>query len=429
MTTVLDITDNAEVSQLLSVGPDFTACYQTDLTTRKVVETTEERNVYRRNFNSLSWGSQSINFQIENRDIIKLLSVNMEMPNPLPDDVYVNRSWGLLSIKECRFDFGASESLTMNTAQIWTALMAECETDDKRVSLLRQMGEKTDSTDSGKISCRVPLPLPWSSVMYRGGEYMAGFDSRTINSNINVTITLNDANCVFGGSGVYPSALSKGYFQLQTQTLPRPQDQALRQNLLVNPMSSYNFRFASWQNNYVGRFTGSKDECNKVQLDLQGFRHGNLNSVYLLIRKVSDVVGDVSGVKNPLAFRKMRNIQIDFNGVPFHVSDEGGNDLECLSESYSGGCYAGYDYVPPGQASAPYTSVPSRSHYAHFKLTPLCMRAFSEYVMSGKDLGGSIMNVSFTTDDEEQYEMIASYVYMCSAVVSNSAAKIKFTLK
>lgn len=430
MTSLLDVTDNAEVSQLLTVGPDFTATYQTDLTTKKVVESVNQRNVYRRNFNSLSFGSQSVTFQIENRDVIKLLSVHMKIANPLPADTYVNRGFGIQAIKEVRFDFGASESLTYNTAQLWMMLMAECETDDKRLELLRQCGEKRDSSDSGEVSCHVPIPLPWSSVMYRGAEYMAGFDSRTINSNINVSITLNDANCVFGGSSSsYPASLQEGYFQLETQELYRPQDQLIRQNLLSNPLSSYNFRFLYFANNNVGRFRGSVDKCNKVQLDLQGFRHGNLVSVYLLIRKVSDVVGDVNGVKNPLQWAKMRNIQADFNGVPFHVSDSDGGDLECLSQSYAGGCYAPYDYVPPGQPSSPYTSIPSRSHYVHFRLSPLAQKAFSEYVQSGKDMGGNIMNLSFNTDSEDDFEMIACYVYQTHAVISNSAAKIRFTLK
>lgn len=429
--TIMDLADPSEVSQLLSSGQPITVEYQTDTSTLKAVETVHARNSYKRNFNSLQIGAQGVNLQIQNRDIVKLCTLHVKL-NALPENVGVCRGWLLKAIRSLRVDFGGSEVLTMNQTQIWNALMNEGETSEKRMNILRVAGEKSDSSDGlTELSASLALPLPWSSMAYKNKEMTPGFDTRLVNSNLNVYINWNDPSCVFFGSGDYPTSFKSGYFKAQLDELYKQQDQVIRQSLLTNSLASYNYRFLTYQNYTASsNFTGSTSECSedKVTLDLQSFRHGNLVSIILNLRKVSDIVGDANDIKNEMMYEKITNLEFSMNGVDWWELDQEGGDLENMAESYSGGSYVDYDYVVPGQVSAPYSSIPRRSYYSSAHLTALSQKAWAGIVCTGQDLGAQLVTVRFNTPDDSQYRLDCSYVYQIHAVVSNSVAKIKYTV-
>lgn len=416
-------------SALLSLGPEVTSQYQTVTNTEVVAERIKPRNTYRRQFQNLAYGSSGIVFNISNRDVIDEVVCHMKI-NALADDVAVNRGWGINLIDRVEFDFGGSETLSYTGHQLFLMLMREADTDTKRIQLLRMCGEKADSSAPGDLTAHVPLPLPWSSIQAYNGDKHVGFDTRLLNSNLQITVSLADKGCVFMGDGIdsQANALEYGYFQAKTAELFSPKDQLIRQQLLLNPAASYSYRFMYSQPYYAGRVAGSDDDCSPVTVDLSGFRHGNLQSITLMVRKVDDTKTG-KDVKNPLMYRPIRNVRVLLAGNDMYATDANSDGNEwCMSKTLSAGCFGDIDYIANGQTTAPFGSYPDRSHWLTVSLTPEDEKTFIGSVQSGMDLGGETLQVEFNTEETANYEVYATYTYLAHAVCANQTAKIRFSL-
>ena len=410
--------------------------YQMDNNTEMALERTKRKNTYRRNFANLNFGSQGLQFQINNRDAIDQLTVHMKVPGPLPENVVLPRGWGLNMIEQIEYDFGGSERLQFTGRELFQGLMAESDTDSKRLSVLRLAGEKVDSSSPAEaqdsIVAHVPILTPFSAIKAYEAIRHVPFDSRLINSPINVTLRLADKSCVFAGEGAdnAPDRLDYGYFQLRTFEIYRAEDQLVRTQLLSQPGAMYSYRFMYGQPQYVGRFTGSTDKCDKVSLDLSAFRHGNLQSIVLYCRRVSDGPTSSTAIKNVHMYRPITNVALYHSGTELFVTDEKGDGtVDALSSTLSSGHFVDVDYIVPTSTTAPFTSVPDRSYWTKISMVPHDEKTFDGIIQSGVDYGSETLSVSFNTESDDEYDMYATYNYQALCAVGNQAGKIRFTLR
>lgn len=417
----------SDLNKLLNPGKPVSLAYQNRTNTDTAIEDLSSQNRFTQNFSSLQFGSDGVAINIPNQHIVGETVVHMAMPQ-LPANVYLPRGWAVRLIDEVSIHIAGATPIRYTYRELMNQLMRDADTDSKRRQVLQLAGDEvTDGVFDPAPVAHLLLPLPWSCIRHLTER--VGLDSALMNQNLRVVLRLARADEVFSGSGVYPSALSRGYVQMRQQEFKKADQQVVRANMLADPTALYSYHFNYPQPNVSALFAGSTDPSQRVTVNLSGFQSGNLTSIVFMLQNDEDVNPSVANsVKNPLRFEAIKNLEVVWNGQQLYRTDEESTGGEwCLSESLAGVCASDYSVAAAGQTLSPFTTIPEKTHWAVQLMTPRDEACSTGLIMEGENMSNQTLVVRFNTSTTNQYRLYTTFNYTANAVIHRQNAQIQFT--
>ena len=410
-----------ELQKMLTLSSTVDVCYVTSTNTTRAKEDVVCNTRFQSAFPSLELGVSGITFNIANKSLVGQGIVYMELPE-LADNIYLPRGWGYGIIDRLEWSIGGSSIFSQSGESMIATVMTQCETSEKRDSLLRLAGDEVTGPGQGSNSAFIHIPLPYSTIRYLGRKLP--YDSSLVNTNLRVILYLKQGSQIFSGSGVAnaPTSLSRGFFQLRQFDF-KDQSQSIKGEMIRDPSLYYSYPFFYGQSYPSPAFIGSVDRGAPCTINLVGFRAGNLQSITLQLKEIES---GPETIKNLNQYEHMTNLELSWNGNTIIRSDEGAEGIWCL-ESGLTDCSFPNSVVPTSNLSAPFTSYPVKSHMPQLVLSQFNPVSQGNLLQSGYNVGSQTLVLSFNTPKNAQaYRLFCTYNYLATALTKESNCEITF---
>ena len=419
----------ADLQKQLLPGTILDTCYTAGSNLSKVKSDVIGNNRFRQGFQSLQLGSAGLQFLIPNRSLLSEMMIHMEIPS-IPENCYLPRGWGLILLSRCDMAIGGSQTLTVTRTDLFQALFRQCETEEKRNSIMHMMGDEVTgplSVTDGPVHAVVPLGILFSSLRYLGRK--VPYDSSLVNAPIRIALYLASSEELYMGlnAALAPRSLSRGYLQIRQLDFKENSD-SLRQLLIEDPVLTYSYPFFYSQNFTSPPFQGSTDASALVNVNLTGFRRGNLQSIVFMIQPTSyNRRTDAAAMKNIFAFVRPTNITLIFNGQIVYEEAED-NDAWTIGHSLAAAEVPSLLVDPANVPTAPYVVTPIQSNFTEILLAQFNEVSFSNLIQSGASYENQVLTLTFTTPEgsDVEYRLYASYNYQATVLTSGQNAEFNF---
>lgn len=290
---------------------------------------------------------------------------------------YLDQGWGFIMCRRLQMQYGGSEVLEIDKADLFMRCMNECEEDRKKSAVIQNAGQRSGNNagalygllppsngvqagGGGVFRAVVPIILPHSSC---NAFRQLPFDAAILNQSINIRLTLTDASSLWQNANAFNEArtamtaamntLSFGEWVVGQQMMVDPSI-ASKKDLVsgMGPNSNFQLNYY-WKypqhNQNVFTYPATKDDTNVVQtttsggaitLTLTGFRNAALDSLVLWVERVGPFNSQRSLAQSQLPTSpasaglntiKMSNITLTYAGTQLYRSES--NEL-CQALDY-----------------------------------------------------------------------------------------------
>ena len=360
---------------------------------------------------SMQLGAQS-SLIFPRASILRNVLMHFQLPAIVSDQT-IPRGWGYHMIRNISYLFGSSTQVQINGQSHFQSVMLSACSVEKRNELLSIGGAEQLVPTTGPIDAYINLDLPWSSM----GKGKKGIDQLMLDSAIQVSIQLNDANRLYGGTGVRPTSLLQGRMVLvQGEFTYREHSlsNALRQNLSYR----YSYPYIHKQSVVLTKTcTASQPQT----VSLQGFQNGDLLMVSVGFVKTSDVYDATLNSRNPFNYAAVNDVELLYNGTLMYNSPKQLYKLYSMIDSDPG--YVQNSLIAPGTV-APFISTAIDSYLIHMPFTPANPLPFGEstdsHFYNTWRIGSNTMNLTFTTDETADYTLYLTYYYNSIASINGN---------
>lgn len=390
--------------------------------TVEMSECTYNMGRFTTSLSQLTFGSTS-QVIIPNSSLVNGVYIFLEAP-PVIVNQTLPLGWGYAMIQSVSYLFGSSNVSQIDLRQhtLFQTIMLECESAEKRSELLHLGGEQITAPTTYNPQAIVFIPLPFSSVC--GLRSKLPFDTSILDNPIILQISLSRADQVYGGSGVFPTALLRATCLLRQGDLSN-KDQSLRPILQNNPALMYAYPFIHRQLFTPSIFTGSTDPSAPITLTMQSFINADLVGITLgvvLTNKTSNIGG--ATCPNPFAYDRISNILLTFNGlVMFSSPGEMYRLTNVLSIPGSGSFHQS---VITDSAVAPFASTPYDAYVIFIDFSRIRAACFDGHYQNVWRIGNNTLVLQFNTQSTGQYNLFATYHYNGVAEIQNGQTRIYF---
>lgn len=411
---------------LSAQGEVVSAIYQnTNQVTISAVELDHNIGRYEQSLTSLNFGSTS-QCIIPNSDVCYQVFLHMELPN-LVSDQTLPMGWGFAAIREITFTLGQSNisSIRLTGKSLYTVCMKSCQTKEQRNELLRLAGEPYNGNlNTKRIFSTIVLPLPWSSLC----SEVYGFDTSILSNPIIVSVTLNDATSIYGGTGVRPAALTRGVIFLRQGVLA-DKSLSIKNSLMSDERELYQYGFIHCQSPSSKYITATPLE-EEVKLEIQEFLHSDLYNIHFFVN-YTDRQKSVNGSStSPLACCELLDIELKYNGQTVAKMD--GNSGRLINMLFDSGSSGIDDTILAKQS--PYTAEPITSYIYTIPMGFMKNVVFEKGFDNVGRYSSQVFSLSFkpqrilpTDSVNTPYEVHFTYQYAAIAVMSGGVANLMFS--
>jgi hypothetical protein len=388
-------------------------------------------NFYKTQFPSLVFGGQGIVLNVNAVDLSRQIRIRLVLP-AMGANISLPKGWGYHMISRIEYRYASSTTLNLDGEQHLLSVMSAAETANKRDELMDLGGEEVfQSTGAVQPEAVVFIQLPHSHV--RQLVHSKPIDNSLLSQGgYQIILYLKPLSQIIGGSGAAAYLAANNSFvaaEYQVET-GRIFDQAdsIRGELMADPRLSYCYPFI-YQQPFTSTFTGAVSP-QRSQIQLNGFRSGELLSILFGVASLDDINGDgtVGGVKNALNnLDPLSNVRLTLNGnVLFDLE---GKSHRCV------GCYKSIDssyfpasaFTPLTQTTSPFTSLPVKCYFVELNLSTESPKNFEGSRLTGlRDVGNSVINLEFSTATSGQYRLFAIYNYNACLEVKAGTASFVF---
>ena len=188
---------------LSSGGMNYNDLYYSHVnSSSSLVECTYSYARYSQSLSSLVFSAQN-NIVIPNNSFLGETWLHLVLP-PLQAGGTICRGWGYACIQEIKYIFGNSNSsqITLSGPSLWTALSAQCETQEKRTKIFELGGSEQLSPTTNNLEATILLPFPWSTACSK-----KDFDTSLLTNNIVITVTFKtNPRSIYGGNATPPNS-------------------------------------------------------------------------------------------------------------------------------------------------------------------------------------------------------------------------------
>jgi len=387
-------------------------------------------NYYRQQFPSLVLGGQGIQLQVNAVDLSRQIRIRLVLP-AMGSNISLPKGWGYHMISRIEYRYSSSTTLNLDGEQHLLSVMSACETATKRDELMDLGGEEVfQSTGTVQPEACVFIQLPHSRVRQMIASKPLD-NSLLSQGGYQIVLYLKPISAIIGGSGASAWQSANTSFvaaEWQVET-GRIFDQAdsIRGELLADPKLSYCYPFC-YEQPFTTTFTGVASP-QRAQVQLNGFRSGELLSIKFLVASLDDINGTtVGGVKNALNNADpLTNIRLTMNGNVLFDLEGKSHRLMGAYKSIDSSYFPSNAFTPLTQTTSPFNSLPVKCYYVELNLATESPKNFEGTRLTGlRDVGNSVINLEFSTATTGQYKLFAIYTYNACVEIKNGTASFIF---
>ncbi len=423
--------------------------------------TTFTENLQSKTFGSMSQVNLPVSNLIKNVVLVmKLQNVENGADGSLRPGQFLPEGWGFNAIDYVEFTYGTSTTLRVTGDQMLVWSLSQCESGEKQKGILRLGGRpyNTDATE-GEYLAMINLPLPHSNV---NSKRIIPYDlsllsnkpsSLRIRFKYGTDWITQGAGEESGGSvrPVRATSFSECYVAFQQSYLADGPSDSISSLVARGGPSKYDYPFYYPQSFVSNNFQGSSNKSEKVQLQLDNFLPGSVQSIDMWLERITyDGPGDVlankmsSSKENQNWYVPMSNVEILYGGQAIYRSDDALQEILTLSDYPTTGSWnVAVPVYDEEYKDTPVASVvvAKTSQFCHVQLSQY-NEQFLSLVQTGAMLNNSSVTLRFTTPelrdigiagstpdiptDQPIYRLHCNYNYQCSLRSADGQTSILF---
>lgn len=417
------------VQSAITPGEHFDNYYASEETTKKTAYSTLMDNRFTVALTSLSAGSTSvINFNPDQgmSDIVLTLQLPVTSQSVSYTNAGLDAGWGYRAIKQLGIRIGGSSLYYWSGRQLAVEAVAECEDSVKRDQLFALGGRAsvncaTDFASGGDVALRtayVYVKCPWNSPSQQEKPVVLPTDLLT--QPVQILIELAPMSEVFSSAGGtvsgLPSAYQTGEVCFRQVHLQDASMLLARRENMNEKAYSLPLRYFS-QTAFQAPVPAQADNGQPIQINLTGFRAGQLDDMLLFLVKNSDLA-DGHG----LVFQPMSSVRVLVNGLVYYDARNGSADMWALLDRKTSASW-NYAYNNAGSlvsaAQSPFVQIPFAQKFD--------VLTGESAVEGGFPIMNSIVNLSFTVPEADTaYTLFAVYRYASNLLFSKGSCEYIF---
>lgn len=368
-------------------------------------------NRWKDSFQSLSFGSTQT-FNIANANFIGDCFLAIRFPGVASIGGNHMASVPLMAYQIIDFieiQIAGSEVYRQDGIAMLQDILGNCDSKSKRDELIKYGGGDGIAQFTTARTFYAYLNLPFGTIAKATRKLP--FDTGLITQPIQIKVYLKPGSAVYyqtGGSGlVIPSALVEGELIARQAVLKNPADRlklnfqrVLEDGTQIQQHTFYNYPFMYSQSNVSGSFPGTLVGSPLQNVNLSGFRAGNLVGIRFMLYNStnSPVVYPSTSNTNIIKTEDLLNFELSFNGLVIFRSKYDSWKMSNLLEDTSD---IGSSTTPSG----------TRFYSLLVNVVDFIEKISGADHQSGLDLSGQTLLASFNTPTTDTYTLYTTYLY------------------
>jgi hypothetical protein len=385
---------------------------------------------------SKSGGSSStITFNPEQGVSDVVLSLSLPAPGagntpsqPNYNGLSLTQGWGYAMIKNIALRIGGSSLYYFTGQQMFLEAISDCEDSQKRNDLALLGGQACittgDFADVNKRTAFVYLKLPFNSPSAQEKPLPLATDLLT--QPLQIIIEFNSFGSVFfqNSAVASPSVLPVEFASAdvcfrQTHLQDAGMLLARRENMNEK---AYSYPLRYFPQTAFATTTATANTANDIQINLTGFRSGQVKDIMVWAVKQSDLN---SG--NPWAWALLNDVKLLVNGLVYYDARSASHQMWSLVDRKTSALVSTVGVQAQSPASGGNSQLLYNSYYIDI---PFAQRtevlAGESIVASGLPIMNSVVNLSLKLPTTDTYVIFAEYRYASSLLFSKGSCEYIF---
>ncbi len=354
---------------------------------------------------------------------VGLCMLHLTLP-PLVANQCLSEGWGLRMINNIKYQFGSQGStpIVIQNAALFTHIMTQCETQEKRRATLRLCGDRLAAPGNVGVvpEAYVPILLPFSAICDR-----LMYDATMLGQPISITVTFeSDPSFIYGGTGTKPDSFAIAELIVRTQVLTNPSI-SLSTVMENNPGYKYVYPYIMPLSFKINPAITGSTSGEKVSVSLNSFQNSDILSIAFFVIKNSYLKPGTNLPPNPYAIDPIRDIVMTYNGGMFF-------DYPGISNT-AASCYLG-NQQSPYYDLAIFTAASTTTNFIAeaiapaltiFDFTLLRASCISEHMNNTTRVPpGGVLDISFFTSTTDSYTAYYTIFYNAAAITHDGVCDI-----
>ena len=247
------------------------------------------------------------------------------------------------------------------------------------------------------------------------------FDTTTLENTITITIQFDNANSIFGGSGVYPSGFQNASVLYRTGDLSS-KNLSLAGPLRNDPSLRLAYPFQYAQSYTSQSFQGMATIGQPVNICVNNFINSDLTSSIFSVVLNDNLIPPTGSNPSTFNYAPITNIQIQMNGQIIYNAPYELYKLYNMQGSF-GSSYFWNSVINPGTV-APFTSEPVDTYVVIIDWSRLRANMYNSVTQNCWRIAANTMTFSFNTPDTSTYTMFLTNFYNAVAEIGNGGTRI-----
>jgi hypothetical protein len=363
---------------------------------------------------------------IPNQSLVSTVYLSLTLP-PILSNQTICKGWGLAIINSISFILGASNvsQITIPGYSMFSALMAESDSNEKMDDLLVNAGSEQLVPTAGNINANIMIRLPFSGACALKSKLP--YDSSMLNNPIILQINFGSAATIYGGSN---TTIPTGFLQAQLVLCQGDftnKENSLSFPLRANPTLEYTYPWIHLQQASVGQFFGSTNSSQPVSVTLQSIINSDLVAIYFYAVQTQYLSSSAGSSPSPFLADQLSNIQLLFNGLVLYQTP---NTLSNLVDDKNtpGAFYYTTSLLTSlgGGGFGPYSDTPVKCYLSEISFSRLRAICIGNEMMNTLRIGNQSLVLNFNTSTTNSYQLFVTYCYNSVIETSQGNSKIYF---
>jgi hypothetical protein len=385
--------------------------------------------------------------------------------NRLPANIFLPEGWLFTAIDWIEYSYSTSTTLRIPGKHILINNLSECESGEKRKTVLRLAGPQYDGNETGgtfvsggtqvDLVASVNIPLPHSNM--NSGKCIP-FDASVVGTKpISIRVQFKPPiEWMTHGEDIDSDVRTairdmnnnwtEAYISCKTGYLADGPSESIAGLVSRGGGSVYNYAFIypGW---YESELFSGTDEGNRCVIQMNGVLPGSLQSIDVFVQR--ETYGDATAdfdlainKHNENVFEELKNVEITYGGQCIYRADDHISQMLNIVEMPVDGGFDVNDVAPFGNGSrVAATLVPRKSYWLHVQLSQF-NEQITNLIQTGVSLNSNNVVITFNTpklseltqgvapfpapDAQPKYKMYCNYNYQCSLRTADGETSILF---
>ena len=415
--------------------------------------TTFTQNLQTKSFGAMSQVNLPVSNLISNVVLVMKLQNVGAGDGLLAAGQYLPEGWGFDAIDYCEYTYGTSSTLRVSGDQMRIWCLSQCESGEKQKAILRLAGRSYNSdATTGEYLAMVNLPLPHSNV---NSKKVIPYDLSLLSnkpSSIRIRFKYGPEWITQGITGTVPEravAFNEVYVAFEQSYLADGPSDSIQSLVAVGGGAKYDYPFMYPQYFESKQFQGKSDKASKVQLQLDNFLPGSVQSIDMWLERITSSGPVLANGSNSMSNSKqnkswyvpMSNIEILYGGQSIYRSDDALQEMFTLSNYPTSGSFGVSVPVFSVNVATGKADESTRiSQYSHVQLSQY-NEQYLNLIQTGAMLNNSSVTLRFTTPElrdlslaldgtppgeQPIFRLHCNYNYQCSLRSAEGETSILF---